>query len=241
MIWTLVIAGLFFGADLAFYNSAVMVTSAANATLLGIVSPIFVALGAWMMYGSRPTTRFWTGFALSFAGMVAIVGLDVVRHPAFGYGDVLAVFGSASYGMYLLYVQRGRAAADALTFSLWAATVGAVALFVVCIAARLPLAGFSVRTWSALVALALVSQVVGQLCVAHAMGHVPATASSIVLLLQAPITAVLAWPLLGEPLHAGQVAGGLLVLGGIVVVNSNRFARTNGTTAASPAAPRTPR
>src|SRR5438045_8192116 len=39
-----VIAGVFFAADLALFNTAVMVSSAANATLLGTNAPIFVAL-----------------------------------------------------------------------------------------------------------------------------------------------------------------------------------------------------
>jgi drug/metabolite transporter (DMT)-like permease len=74
----------------------------------------------------------------------------------------------------------------------------------------------------ALIALALTAQVIGHLFVAHAMGRLPATLSSIVLLGQAPITALLAWPLLGERIRAGQIVGGALVLAGIVVVNATR-------------------
>src|SRR5512138_1521754 len=81
-----VIAGVFFAADLALFNSAVMMSSAANATLLGTNAPIFVALGAWLLYRDRPSPVFWIGFALSFTGMVAIVGLDIVRHPRLGLG-----------------------------------------------------------------------------------------------------------------------------------------------------------
>jgi drug/metabolite transporter (DMT)-like permease len=42
---------------------------------------------------------------------------------------------------------------------------------------------------------------------------------------QAPATALLAWPLLGEPIRAEQLIGGALVLAGIVVVT---LARTPG-------------
>src|SRR6478736_5389297 len=57
-----IIAGVLFGADLAFFNTAVMETNAANAALLGVNAPIFVALGSWIMDGVRPSRRFWTGF-----------------------------------------------------------------------------------------------------------------------------------------------------------------------------------
>ena len=219
-----VVAGVAFAADLAFFNSAVMMTSAANAALLGVNAPIFVAFGAWIMYGERPTTRFWAGFALAFAGLVAIVGADVLVHPKLGVGDLLAILGALCYGIYLLYVQRSRTSIDAVTFSLWSAAIGAACLVPVCLLARQPLAGFTGRTWASLVALALVSQVMGQMLVAHAMGRLPATRSSIVLLAQAPVTALLAWPLLGEGIRPAQLLGGALVLAGIVVVNATRFA-----------------
>ena len=227
-----VIAGIVFAADLAFFNSAIMATNAANATLLGVNAPIFVGLGGWLLYGDRPSGRFWIGFALAFIGMIAIVGTDVVLHPSFGFGDLLAVLGALSYGVYLLYVQRARAGMDTLTFSAWCVASGAVTLFVVCLLARQPLWGFSARSWTALVALALVTQVVGHLLVAYALGHLSVTVSSIVLLAQAPITAVLAWPLLGEPIRLGQIVGGALVLAGIGVVNVNR--RTPAESAAPP-------
>jgi drug/metabolite transporter (DMT)-like permease len=216
------VAGVFFGADLAFFNTAVMTTSATNATLLGVNAPIFVALGAWAMYGQRPTTRYWLGFLLAFSGMTAIVGMDVLIHPSLGLGDLFAVIGALCYGVYLLYVQRGRETMDTLTFSAWAAAVGALCLLPVCLATGQQLGGFSGRSWAALIGLALTTQVVGHLLIAHSMGRLPATSSSIVLLAQAPMTALLAWPLLGEPITVWQIVGGILVLAGIMVVNVTR-------------------
>jgi drug/metabolite transporter (DMT)-like permease len=217
-----IIAGVLFGADLAFFNSAVMETSAANAALLGVNAPIFVALGSWIMDGVRPSRRFWTGFLLALAGMIAIVGSDVVLHPQLGFGDALAVAGAFCYGLYILYVQRGREGMDTLTLSAWSSAIGAACLLVVCVVARVPLVGFTARAWVAMIGLALISQVIGQLFVAHALGALPATLTSIVLLSQAPLTAILAVPLLGERVRAGQLIGGLLVLAGIAVVSAAR-------------------
>jgi drug/metabolite transporter (DMT)-like permease len=218
-----VIAGVFFAADLALFNSSVMMTNVANASLLGVNAPIFVAFGTWIMYGKRPGARFWFGFTLAFLGLVAIVGTDVVLHPKLGIGDVLALLGAVCYGVYLLYIQRAREAMDTITFSLWTAATAALCLLGVCAIGRQPLTGFSIRSWASLVALAVVAQIMGHLLIARAMGRIPATLSSVVLLAQAPITALLAWPLLGEPLHAAQLLGGALVLAGILVVNASRL------------------
>ncbi|HEX4684081.1 MAG TPA: DMT family transporter [Gemmatimonadaceae bacterium] len=219
-----VFAGIVFAADLAFFNSSIMITSAANATLLGVNSPVFVAIGAWLLYGERPGIRFWIGFALSLIGVASIVGTDVVLHPKLGFGDALAVTGAMCYGVYLLYVQRARGSMDTLTFSTWCVCAGAVTLLPICLVAHEPLWGFGARTWASLIGLALATQLMGHFFVAYALGHLPVTLSSVVLLAQAPLTALLAWPLLGEPLRLAQIIGGLLVLSGIFVVNSARRA-----------------
>ena len=214
-----VIAGVFFAADLALFNSAVMMSSAANATLLGTNAPIFVALGAWLLYRDRPTRRFWMGFALSFAGMIAIVGTDVLRHPQLGVGDAFAVGGAACYAGYLLYVRRSRQSIDALTFSAISGVAAAATLLVICLVIGTPLSGYATQSWWALIGLALVTQVVGHLSVAYALGRLPVSRTSIALLGQAPLTAMLAVPLLGERLTTLQIVGGTLVLAGIFVVN----------------------
>jgi len=214
-----IIAGVFFAADLALFNTAVMVSSAANATLLGTNAPIFVALGAWLLYRERPTRRFWTGFALSFVGMVAIVGHDLARHPTLGLGDAFAMLGAACYAGYLLYVRQSRTTMDALTFSAISGVTAAATLLLICLVIGTPLHGFPTRSWLALFGLALVTQVIGHLSVAYSLGKLPVSVTSVALLGQAPITAILAVPLLGETLSPLQVLGGALVLGGIYVVN----------------------
>jgi drug/metabolite transporter (DMT)-like permease len=214
-----VLAGVSFAADLAFFNTAIMRTSAANATLIGVNAPIFVALGAWAWFGVRPTLSFWSGFALSFAGMVAIVGADVIRHPALGVGDAMALAGAITYAIYLLFLQQSRAGMDALTFSAISGVVATVTLLVICLTIGAPLTGLTARSWWAVIGLALVTQVIGHLCVAYAMGRLRAPVASVFLLSQAPITAILAMPLLGERITAAQVSGGALVLAGIYVVN----------------------
>lgn len=218
-------AGIAFAVDLALFNTAIMRTSVGNATLLGVNAPIFVALGAWMFFAQRPTVAFWSGFALSFTGMVAIVGTDVIRHPVLGIGDAMAVGGAIAYAVYLLYLQRSRRDMDALSFSAISGVVASVTLLLICLAIGTPLHGFSIDSWAALIALALVTQVIGHMCVAYSLGRIPASVASVVLLGQAPITVVLAVPVLHERVTVAQLVGGVLVLTGIAVVNLRAMRR----------------
>jgi drug/metabolite transporter (DMT)-like permease len=69
--------------------------------------------------------------------------------------------------------------------------------------------------WATLLGLALVSHALGQGLIAYALAHLPATFSSVSLLLQPVMAALFAWLLLSEPLVPVQVLGGALVLAGI--------------------------
>jgi drug/metabolite transporter (DMT)-like permease len=73
-----------------------------------------------------------------------------------------------------------------------------------------------------LVALGLVSQLAAYYALVYALGHLPATLTSVGLLAQVPCTAFLAWLLLHEPLTGLQIAGGAVVLVGIFIVNRGR-------------------
>src|SRR5262249_34136026 len=127
---------------------------------------------------------------------------------------------------------------DTLTFITSSTAVGAASLLVFCLVTRQPLIGFSGRSWAALIGVALASQVVGQLFVAHALGELPATLTSIVLLGQAPLTALMAWPLLGGSWRPGQLVGGALVLAGIAVVTLSRVSsRESGSRVSSRSVP----
>lgn len=213
------LAGAFFAGDLAFYNSAIMRTSAANATLLGNSAPFLVALGAWFIFGDRPRPMFWWGLALAAVGSASIVGMDLLRHPALGVGDAMALGSGACYAAYFLTIGRGRSGMDTLTANAIGAVASVVVLLPICLALGAPLAGYEPGTWIWLVALGLICQVGGYFFIAYALGHLPATVTSVSLLTQAPLTALLAIPFLGEHLSWWQVLGGLLVLAGVLIVN----------------------
>lgn len=216
-----VLGGAFFGLDLALYNTAVMMTTAAEATLFGNNAPIFVGLGTWLFFRRRPKRTFWIGLALASAGAAAVMiaGLAGPTNRGSMSGNFLALAASTFFAAYLLTTEHVRGALDTLSFSTLAIAGSVVTLLIVCLALGVPLGGFSRTTWAALLGLGLISQLAAYFALVHALGHLPATVTSVGLLAQLPLTALLAVPLLGEPLHAGQAAGAALVLAGIYIVN----------------------
>jgi drug/metabolite transporter (DMT)-like permease len=219
-IWLLaVVAGVFFALDIAVWNSSLMVISAASATLLGNDAPIFVGLGALVLFRERLGVAYWLGLVVALLGMSLIAGWDVFSGSPLGTGDLLALLAGVFYAGYMLATQRLRAGMDTLS-TLWIAGVaGVVMLLAYNVWAGLPLAGFSVTTYLALLGLGLISQVAGWLAINYALGHLPASLVSPMLLAQPIVTALLAVPLLGEELVPRVAAGGLIALVGIYVVN----------------------
>jgi drug/metabolite transporter (DMT)-like permease len=222
-LWLAAVGGAFFAADLSLYSTSVLHSSAANATVLANNTPIFVGFLAWMLTGNRPVFAFWTGLAIALSGSVLIVGQDLLHHATFGAADLLAVAASGCFAVYLYVTEKMRGEFDTstlLALSLFASTV-ALLIFNMGtgVSLRIPDRG----AWLALAGLALVCQLLGYFALTYALGHLSAGITSVTLLVQAPLTAFLAFLFLGEPVNAAQVAGGALVLAGVWIVN--RYSR----------------
>ena len=65
--------------------------------------------------------------------------------------------------------------------------------------------------------MAWVSQAMGQGFIAYALGQLPASFSSLAILIEPLTAAVLGWVWLGEALGALQAMGAIIVLAGIAV------------------------
>ena len=219
--WLAVLGGAFFGLDLALYNTGVMMTKATEATLFGNNAPLFVGLGTWLIFRRPPQRSYWTGLALAAIGGATLIVGRMSREASAGSisGDLLALSASIFFAAYLLTTEHVREVLDTLSFSTLAIAGSVVTLLLVCLVVDAPLRGFSGPTWMALLGLGLVSQLAAYFALVYALGHLPATVTSVSLLAQVPLTALLAIPLLGEPLHVTQVAGAALVLAGIYIVN----------------------
>jgi drug/metabolite transporter (DMT)-like permease len=118
------LAGVWFAGDLAVWNTSLLLTSAANATLLGNTSTIWVSIASLLFLHERLRGPFWLGTALALAGAAAIVGADLANLGTLGWGDLLAVGSSLFYAAYLLTTRRVRRQAGTLEY-MWLSSFGA--------------------------------------------------------------------------------------------------------------------
>jgi len=212
----LLLAGIAFAGDLAFWHWSIKYTSVANSTLLANLASIFVTLAAWLLWRQRPSRLFLAGLATALLGVVLLVQASLTFSPTALLGDALGVVTAVFYAWYLLSV-KGLRDRGAGTLQLMAATttVTAIVLLPVALASGEALLPASAAGWFKLIGLAWISHAGGQGLIASALAHLPAGFTSVGLLLQPVMAALFAWTLLGEPLGALQVAGGAVVLAGI--------------------------
>jgi drug/metabolite transporter (DMT)-like permease len=218
--WMAMLGGLFFAGDLGCYNTAVLHTSAANAVLLSTNAPIVVGVLSWVLLGRAPRPIFWLGLAIATSGSLLIVSRDLAQGASFGRADFLAIATSVFFGGYLMVTEHVRnqvASLALLGISLFSSML-CLGLFDVLLGISMSVP-HDAKIWSGLLGMGIISQLIGYFALTYALGHLPATVTSVTLLAQAPVTALLAFILLAEKYSWLQAAGALLVLAGIFTVN----------------------
>ncbi len=221
----LMLAGVFIGLDLSLWHWAIVSTSVANATLFANFASLFVTVGAWLFFGDRITRLFLVGLALALVGASGMMLNDVSLGASHIVGNLLALGAAVFYAGYLLSVKSLRAQFPTATVMAWSAVGAAGTMLALTLLTEHELVATSLTGWAVLLGLAWVSHAGGQGLIAFSFRQLPASFSSVSLLLQPVLAAVFAWILLGEPLSLGQGLSGAVVLVGIVMARrGSRFA-----------------
>jgi drug/metabolite transporter (DMT)-like permease len=220
-----IVGGVFLSLDLALWNTAINLTTAATATLFANTAPIWVALAGLWIFRERLTGRFWLGLAITLVGAAAVLGVDSAEGLHLGWGHTLAWGAGVFYAGYYICTQRGRVSLGPIEYVWVAGAASTITLLGISLAMGLSLTDYPPQTWLAFLGMALVSQVVGYVAISFALGHLPASFVSPTMVGQPVLTAILAIPLLGENLSPGQWLGGAAVLVGIVLIHRSRTAR----------------
>ncbi len=209
------LGGLFFAGDVGMYNIAVLHTTAGGATLLGNNAPVFVGILTWIITRKAPPRQFWMVLALATAGTVLIMRVDAKRMGLELTGDLLAFGTSICFALYLMVTERLRDRCDSATLLALSSSASAAALLPVSLLTHTSLRIPGAWSFAAVLGLALVCQVIGYFSLTYALGHLPATITSVLLLAVAPVSAILAFILFDERMTPLQLLGGALVLLGV--------------------------
>lgn len=219
------LVGFLFTGDLAIWHWSIKLTSVANATLLGNFAPAFVALFGWLLWRERvPRMMFW-GMMVAFGGLILLMYGRTAPTQSGGafpaLGNALGLLTAAFYAAYMLSVKWVRGQFSSAALMAWSGAFCSVFLLLCALAMGGDFLPRTAQGWLVLLGLTLITHVLGQSLITYAIAHLSATFSAIGLLIQPVVAAFFAWLFLGEAIGMPQIAGGLLVLSGIVLARHN--------------------
>jgi len=211
------LAGVCFAIDLALWHRAILLTSVSNATLETNLAVVFVPLLGWLFFRQSVSRRFMLAVGIALFGTVLLVGWNANLSAQSLKGDGLGILSALFYSGYLLFIKAARDRGwntAALMFTSGVAS-SAVLLPLAALAGEviLPVTG---QGWLVVLALAFFCQLLGQSLIAYALAALPASLTTVGLLLQPLTAAIAAWVLFAEWLTGLQILGGMILLFGIV-------------------------
>jgi len=234
-LWFCVLAGVALSAHFATWMPSVQLGSVATATALVATQPIWQGLIA-MWQGRRPSAATWAGIAFAVAGAAWATGADVRVSGRAVLADVLALLGGVFAAVYTALGEHARTRLRTTTYTWICYGVCAVVLLIVCLAVRVELFRYAASTWAAILAIAAGAQLLGHSMFNYALHRTSATTVSVLILLETPGAALLAWLWLGQAPQAAALPGIALLLTGVAVVVIGN-ARSRPALVPPPAAP----
>ncbi|HYJ27547.1 MAG TPA: DMT family transporter [Nocardioides sp.] len=213
------------GAQLCYFY-AVTYMQVSVALLLEYTAPVAVVLWLWLRHGHRPSGLTILGAAIAAGGLVLV--LDVVSGADLSTVGVLwalgAMVGAATYFVISADESNGLpgislAAGGLLVAGVVLGAAGALGLLPIRTSTDPAVYdGHAVPWWLPVLALGLVTAAFAYVTGIAAGRRLGSRLASFVALGEVLAAVVFAWLLLGELPRGVQLAGGLLVLAGVVVV-----------------------
>jgi drug/metabolite transporter (DMT)-like permease len=210
-------AGFFLAVHFATWIASLDYTSVASSVVLVETIPLWVGILTPFVTGERPGKGTLAGIALSFAGGVLIGAGDFAVGGRALLGDALALAGGIAGALYIMLGRTVRPRMSLLAYVTTCYGAAGVLLWGMVLATRTPFAGFSAPTWWAFIGMALVPQLLGHSSYNWALRWFSASTVAVCLLGEPIGSTLLAWIFFGETLTAWKVAGGALILTGIVL------------------------
>ena len=199
---------LLYGINGVTFTLAVFSTSVANVVFILALNPLLTALLSWWLCGERPRAATWAAIGVTLVGVAVIVGAP--GGSGHWTGDALAATTLVLLAFALTLTRR-----DGLemgTATLLAASLPAALGWIVVAGT-----GFDVGRWMWIALDGAVIMPLAFFCLAAAPRFAPAPLVAMAFLLETCLAPIWVWLALGERPVPTALAGGGLVLAGVLL------------------------
>jgi drug/metabolite transporter (DMT)-like permease len=231
----ILLSGLFLALHFATWISSLRFTSIASSVVIVTTTPLWVALFSPLFLGEKIKSNVWIGIIIAMMGST-VVGLSegcyyeqgtgivcqdlaVSFHGKAMIGNFLALIGAWMAAGYMITGRKLRSHLSVTPYVFCVYGVASIILIGIIIVMGYPVVGFSPKIYGWLLLLGLVPQLLGHSSFNWALGYLPAAFVSVALMGEPIGTILLAYIILAEIPLFGELAGGVLILAGILLVS----------------------
>lgn len=209
---------IFYGAMSALFCLSLLYLPASLAAMILYTHPVLVTILSVLIGDETFNWRKGLALTTSFAGLSLVLGIsfDTVRP----LGIVLALGSALFYAIYIVLSNRLLKKVDTLLASTYICSAAATAFTLVCFAAGDFVYQLPPQGWLAMVSIALFATFLAILCFFAGLSRLGASNTSIVSTIEPAITVILSAALLNESIALVQIGGGILILAGIVILQT---------------------
>jgi drug/metabolite transporter (DMT)-like permease len=217
-----------------FYFVAIARLPVGIALLFEYTAPVLVALWARFVFHEPVRNRVWTALALALAGL-ALVAQVWDGGSLNGLGVAAAFAAALALAAYYLLGEHSTTTRDPLSTTFWSFLFATAFWSLLQPWWTFPWDSFSASTsllgnvadtslpaWVLAGWMVVLGTIAPFALVLTGLRHLPATRVGVVGMLEPVLAAAVAWVWLGEALGAVQLAGGVVVLAGIILAQTAR-------------------
>ncbi|MFM2411608.1 MAG: hypothetical protein RL481_2436 [Pseudomonadota bacterium] len=208
LIWPMVISGAFFALDLAAWHIGILQTKMANATLFANAASLLFPIWGFFMARAWPGRRDGLAFMLALAGTALLLGRSAELSHETLIGDLLCLAAGVFYTAYLIVIAKARTELGSWTLLAWSTVATAPPLLWIAMALGEQIVP---GNWTPVIALAVVSQLVGQGLMVFVLDRVSPLLFGLALLVQPVVSATIGWFGYGEVLGPLDWAGAAMI------------------------------
>jgi drug/metabolite transporter (DMT)-like permease len=205
------------------------------ALVFEMTAPVFIALYVWLVRREQVRSRLWLALALSLSGLVLVAQVWQGGGSLDAVGVLAGLTAAVCLAAYYLLGERGTADRDPVALTAWSFVAAAVFWAVAApwwdfdtsvLTERVPVSwgALEVPAWLLVGWIVVLGAVVPFWLSLAALRHLPPTTAGIVATVEPVFASIVAWLWLEQVLTAWQVAGGVVVLTGIVLAQTARTA-----------------
>lgn len=211
------IAGVFLAFHFIFWFESLNYTSVASSTVLVTLQPVFAFAGTYFFFKERLSLKTILSAVIAICGSVIISWGDFQLSGTAFFGDILALIGCALITTYLLFGQDVRKRLSLITYTFIVYSISTITLFFYVLIKGESFGPYPGSDWFWFIMLALISNLLGHTLFNWSLKWVSTNVISIAILFEPVGASILAYYVFHETLSLSQIAGGLIVISGILL------------------------